>query len=651
MGDRKIHYAMMCQNELHDIVPNIEKALPFVDSVTVVDGGSKDGTIMYFRNWQKKEPKIRFYISPWEDDFPKQRNKYVSLVAEIAEQGDWLLTCFDDKTEVLTSNGWKPFKDVNIDEDEFLTLNKETHVLEWQRASRKIENRFKGNLLEYSDKSCDFAVTGNHNMYVKRKYSNWSPEDIETSKNINLFELVQAEELINSGKGRMLRAASWNSEGGKEYVPGISNVKFARILGWYMSEGWSYMNGHRKKIQFSQTKEPTRTELIDLLESCGLNIIYNSGRRSDTITVYNHKLFDILQEFGKTSWEKYLPRWVKDESQEFLINFLETYIKGDGSTKSNNFIDYSMFYTTSKTLAGDVQEICMKLGLRCTVSEREPTIGGYNDRGQVIEGKRVCFNGTISSNKEVVVDFNNMVPLPYDGIVRCVTVPNNTLCIRRNGRTLICGNCDPDEYFEDLTFEKLHKAADKAEELGRNMIGFQCRSVSLGGPERVWENLDDYWKHLMIRWDPNFHYTGYKCHEGKGGVPHNIMNTALIYEHVKQENVIWLRGHRNLWHGGGGPNLGSKNPIWVQLRKIAKEKLGIEAWHDYYDYVLKGNIDQEIKDLYINHMLEGTPDGGPNCWKTEPWDGASEVREMYKTYFRVLHPEEQPEELREVLIP
>lgn len=300
---RKIHYAMMTQNELSDIIPNIEKALPFVDTVTIVDGGSKDGTIMYFRNWQMREPKIRFFISPWEDDFPKQRNKYVARVAEIAQPGDWLLTA------------------------------------------------------------------------------------------------------------------------------------------------------------------------------------------------------------------------------------------------------------------------------------------------------------------------------------------------------------DPDEYFEELAFQKLHRAIDKAEEMGRNMIGFQCRSVSLGGPDRVWENVDDYWKQLLIKWDPNFHYTGYKCHEGKGGVPHNIMDTGLIYEHVKQENVIWIRGHRNLWHGGGGPNLGAKNPIWVKLRTIAREKLGIEAWHDYYDYILKGNIDQEIKDLYIDHMLEGTPEGGPNCWKTVPWDGASEVKEMYKTYFRVLHPEEEPEELKGVAVP
>lgn len=300
---RKIHYAMMTQNELSDLIPNLEAALPYVDSITIVDGGSKDLTIPYMRNWSNEEPKIRFFINPWSDCFPTQRNYYLSKVAEIAQDGDWLLTA------------------------------------------------------------------------------------------------------------------------------------------------------------------------------------------------------------------------------------------------------------------------------------------------------------------------------------------------------------DPDEYFEEQTFQKLHKAADKAEARGENMVGFQCRSVSLKGSKRVWENLDHYWKQLFIKWDPNFHYTGFKCHEGKGGIPHAIMNTALIYEHRKQENIIWLRGFRNLWHGGGGPNLGASNPIWVKLRGLCKDKLGIERWHDMYDYMLKGNIDPEVKQLFIDHMTEGMGDkAADTVWRKDEWDGSSEVRELHKTYFRMLHPEEEPEELRGIWI-
>jgi hypothetical protein len=47
-------------------------------------------------------------------------------------------------------------------------------------------------------------------------------------------------------------------------------------------------------------------------------------------------------------------------------------------------------------------------------------------------------------------------------------------------------------------------------------------------------------------------------------------------------------------------------------------------------------------------MYEGTPKAGPGAWKKEAWDGSSEMREMYRTYFRILHPEEEPIEFKNI---
>ena len=94
-----IHACLMTQNELLDLVANVQAMLPHVDSVTIVDGGSLDGTIPFMRNWSKQEPRIRFFIHPWKDDFPAQRNNYLSRVGEIAADGDWILAI--DPDEVL----------------------------------------------------------------------------------------------------------------------------------------------------------------------------------------------------------------------------------------------------------------------------------------------------------------------------------------------------------------------------------------------------------------------------------------------------------------------------------------------------------------------------------------------------------------------
>ena len=102
---------------------------------------------------------------------------------------------------------------------------------------------------------------------------------------------------------------------------------------------------------------------------------------------------------------------------------------------------------------------------------------------------------------------------------------------------------DPDELFDTKAFENLHNIADYMEKIGHTAAGFQCRSVSLKGPKRVHENMDDYWKHLFYRWEPEMHYVG-NPHEGmvmplRG---FRMVNTPFVYEHIKQENIIWKRG-------------------------------------------------------------------------------------------------------------
>jgi glycosyltransferase involved in cell wall biosynthesis len=196
---------------------------------------------------------------------------------------------------------------------------------------------------------------------------------------------------------------------------------------------------------------------------------------------------------------------------------------------------------------------------------------------------------------------------------------------------------DPDEWFEDDLLKNLQTIIAHAEAKKKDMIGFRCRSVSYQGPVRVWENLDNYWKRLLFKKYPGTHYEG-NPHEHLVNHPHQMLDTKFIYEHIKQETVIWHRGARNMFTGGGGPNLGTNNKHWIALREHCKT-LGIDSWHKFEAYLLKGNIDQGVKNLlYTFKDLNG-------------WDGSSEHREMYKLYFRVYHPEEEPTEYKDQNIP
>lgn len=208
---------------------------------------------------------------------------------------------------------------------------------------------------------------------------------------------------------------------------------------------------------------------------------------------------------------------------------------------------------------------------------------------------------------------------------------------------------DPDEFIDSSSLLNLQSYIALAEKHNKNMIGFQCRSVSLKGTKRVWENMDDYWKRFLIKWDPAIRYgaVGSQVHEYISGIEQRIWDPgsvdsqqpALIYEHRKQENDIWRKGFRNMFIGGGGPN-GNHAHIneWKELRQICT-MIGIDTWQQMYNCLLAGNINISIKNWMITHRLDN--------WG----DGSSEFREAYKTYFRLLHPEEELYEFRGEHIP
>jgi len=203
---------------------------------------------------------------------------------------------------------------------------------------------------------------------------------------------------------------------------------------------------------------------------------------------------------------------------------------------------------------------------------------------------------------------------------------------------------DPDEVLDEPSFRALRQlpgvVTAKRERYAR--VGFRCRAVSLRGTDRVWTNEDDYWKGLFFRWHPTVRYTYHglgAVHETLSGADPFYMTgkhpefPTLFYEHRKQQDVVWPRGVRNYFIGGGGPNLGSKNHRWVEMRSIAA-RLGIQTWHQMHTYLIGGDIAPELKNWIVKYRRE------------TGWDGSSEQREWYKTYFRMYHPEEEPAEMR-----
>ena len=199
---------------------------------------------------------------------------------------------------------------------------------------------------------------------------------------------------------------------------------------------------------------------------------------------------------------------------------------------------------------------------------------------------------------------------------------------------------DPDELFSEdacKNFRNLIKEAENTRP-NYNMISFESHSVRLEGDIIADRRADNYWKPLLFKWNPGLHYIN-NPHETliieKG---HMIMNSKYHYYHIKQDKMTWPRGARNAFIGGGGPNLADKCPLWRPFLAQVKQLTGIDKWNDFNQYMINGNIHPDIKESFKKFRLE------------KGYDGSSEWRELYKTYFRIYHPEEEQEELKKETI-
>lgn len=340
--------------------------------------------------------------------------------------------CYDETTEVLTRRGWLSFGDLTLN-DEIATVNPASLQLEWQFPSEVIWRPYKGRMLHFADRnSFDLMVTPDHKMFVDLRVGGYKGKFRK-----NDFQLIKAEELESNFVFRRWRMLATTLPGTGNYpeyieipevqqrilpkskkISKISSADFMKLAGWYLSEGCcDPSSAHRGRFAISQcsiVNPKNRKEIIELLEKMGLRVTSSNPRNVET---WNISLAAFLaSEFGTGSYEKKIPRWVKDLHPELLCILRDTMMKGDGNSNGMAYTSYS------KQLQDDFQEICLLTGWRASIAEK--------------------FNTIRIGQKNIFPNIRNRPTThEYDGMIGCATVPNHTLIVRRNGKAIVSGNC------------------------------------------------------------------------------------------------------------------------------------------------------------------------------------------------------------------
>ena len=352
-----------------------------------------------------------------------------------------LTGCYDEETEILTSEGWKRFKEVR--DDELVYTLSEDNKIELQRITRKFEYDWDGDLIHFKSKSIDLLVTPNHKMVV------------DTINGVR--KLVEAKD-FSIGSHRIPKGGNWKGKSEEfviipaatttyEHWNGYKNVKVKRVhdelkipttwffkfFGIWLGDGSLYKQRHGGyQIFISQKKEKYKDEIRETLANLSISFSENEYG----FYIYSKPLYLFLEEFGKHN-EKYIPNWMFEYDVKYLRELFRGMMIADGYIRNSE--KSMVYYTTSKRLADDFQRLCLLIGYNTTMREREPRDTIMKD-GRAVMGKKKQYEISVHFSKHIRMH-NEPTYEYYKGKVYCVEVPKyHTLFVRRNGKVTWSGN-------------------------------------------------------------------------------------------------------------------------------------------------------------------------------------------------------------------
>jgi UDP-glucuronate decarboxylase len=334
-------------------------------------------------------------------------------------------SCYDAETEILTEDGWIPFPKLKP-HARVATLNG-TGEVEYHVPDEYIVLPYVGELLRFANSKFDFCVTPNHKMYVRERTGKtrfisageevgWRHYDVMTGGD---FE----------GEERECFELGVPPPNAKVSVERIAMDDWLEFLGYYISEGCVHVRrrvravgGHDYDVAdynvlIAQENPAGRAKIAACLGRLGFKFFQSDDHQ---FRICSKQLAAILSPLGK-SGDKYIPREFLRLSRRQSKILFDALILGDGTRRGNCYA----YYSKSKRLADDVQELALRCGFAASVVSH--AIG------------RDLYRVNIRPR----VDASLVPPerVRYAGYVYCVNVRNHVICVRRNGRAAFCGNC------------------------------------------------------------------------------------------------------------------------------------------------------------------------------------------------------------------
>ena len=370
--------------------------------------------------------------------------------------------CYDDDSEVLTSEGWKPWP--KVDGTEFFgTLNPVSNELEYQRATEVFHAEYSGPMYRVRSEQVDLLVTPNHRMWIQR-------HDTQAAKRgTQEFAIEMAQDILHK-RVKYQKNARWagcspediwipetyrtyqrsdRSKPTTRAYPGKSFPiePFARFLGYYLAEG--SINGHQ--IVLAQNRGELLDKMADTIRAMGLPA-YLPTTGNGCVRTQCTPLRDFLAALGH-AYNKRIPTMVGEWTPDVIKIFLEAAIEGDGTIHCK--FNHRVIYTASRDMADELQVLAIKAGWTANVRIDDRTgLERVMASGQRFRNLRPSYIVSIvtrrttplvnhnraEKSRYLTADGYNDAIEHYEGRIHCVKVSNGLLFVRRSGKPVVSGN-------------------------------------------------------------------------------------------------------------------------------------------------------------------------------------------------------------------
>lgn len=309
--------------------------------------------------------------------------------------------CYSADTEVLTDRGWYLFSNLKND-DKLAAYNPLDESIDFEVPKQRQVLRYQGPMINFHCRWSDLLVTPDHRMLYRWPHN----------------RKVKVKAAVSIGRAIQLPVSGYYHRSGSGPTEWEARLLVAFVADGCIRRGF--------QLEFTLTKDRKNARLKMLLRKAGVDFQinqYQSNQGSESILVDHRSSEFFLRYCPEKTWTGSELNWPL-ETRLALLDELK-YWDGDSG------IDNTRYFTSKKNEAEIISQLAVLSGyssqLRVKLSDNQD----WSDEFVLSLMDKRWRELAIKPTK-----------VPYDGNVYCATVSTGFLVVRRNGKSIISGNCE-----------------------------------------------------------------------------------------------------------------------------------------------------------------------------------------------------------------